>query len=312
MLPFLRPKVHDGWMSVAYVAGRFDLAHVRRSPGRKPEVLLLHSRARGGDDSHALRALRKDLGLASYRCTALLGDGEYQMLQVEPPDVPAGELREALRWRIKDMLQYPAESANIDLLQIPAEPGASARARQVWAIAADRALLRPRVAAFDNAKLTLAAIDIPELAQRNIAALFEEENLGLALLSFDETGSMLSFTYGGELYALRRIDAPLSQFVNLEAAQREALFEGVALEAQRSLDNFDRQFGHIRVNQLLVAPLPEGSALVGYLREFLSVLVAELDLATVLDFPSLPELALPLRQTHYLRAIGAALRDTVN
>jgi len=312
MLPFLCPKVHDGWMAVAYVAGRFDLAHVRRLPGRKPEVLLLHSRSRGDDDTAVLRALRKDLGLANYRCTVLLGAGEYQMLQVEPPEVPAEERREAVRWRIKDMLHYPAESANLDLLEIPAEPGVSARARQVWAIAADRALLVPHVAAFDGAKLPLAAIDIPELAQRNIAALFEEENLGLAMLSFDEAGSMLSFTYGGELYALRRIDAPLSLFINVEAGQREALFERVALEAQRSLDNFDRQFGHIRVNQLLVAPLPEGSALVGYLREFLSVLVAELDLAAVLDFPSLPELALPLRQTQYLKVIGAALRETVN
>ncbi len=310
MLPFLRPKMRDGWMAVSYAADRFDLAHVRRRPGRKPEVLTLHSRARSGDDGVVLRALRKDLGLSRYHCTTLLADGEYQMLQVEPPEVPADELREALRWRIKEMLHTPAESANIEVLEIPAEH--TGRARQVWAVAADRAMLAPRVACFDGAKIALEVIDIPELAQRNIAALFEEENRGLALLSFDEAGGMLSFTYGGELYALRRIEATLAQFVSLEAAQRETLFEKVALEAQRSLDNFDRQFGYIGISRLLVAPLPESQALLDYLREYLAVPVAELDLAEVLDFPSLPDLSLPLRQTQSLKVIGAALRQATS
>ncbi len=297
-------------MAVAYAADRFDLAHVRRQPGRRPEVLLLHSRSRaGGDEAAVLRGLSKDLGLNRYHCTALLGEGEYQMLQVEPPEVPVEELREALRWHIKDMLHTPAESASIDYFEIPQEPGVSVRARQLWAVAADKGLLAPRVAAFDRAKLPLEVIDIPELAQRNIAALFEAENRGLALLSFDERGGMLSFTYGGELYALRRIDVTLAQFIGGDTSQSEALFERVALEAQRSLDNFDRQFGHISVNRLLVAPLPESAAFLDYLREYLAVPVAELDLTEVLDFPSLPDLALPLRQTQFLKAIGAALRE---
>ncbi len=312
MLPFLRPKVHDGWMAVAWVEGRFDLAHVHRVPGRKPEVTLLHSCPRSGEDDYTLRSLRKELGLGHYRCTALLDDGEYQMLQVEPPQVPAEELRDALRWHIKDALSYPAASANLDLLEIPAQPGSNARRRQVWAIAADRTLLAHRASSFAQAGLQLAAIDIPELAQRNIAALFEEEGLGLALLSFDAAGGMLSFTHGGELYALRRIDTPMGQLAGAEATQREALFGHIALEAQRSLDNFDRQFGHINVRRLLVTPLPESFAFVQYLREFLSVSVDELDLAEVLDFPALPELALPLQQTRYLKVIGAALRDAAN
>ena len=296
-------------MALSYAADRFDLAHVRRLPGCRPEVLLLHSRQRGGDDAAVLRSLRKQLGLARYQCTMLLGEGEYQILQTEPPEVPAEEVREALRWRIKDMLHFPIESACIDMLEIPGEAAGSARARQIWAIVADRALLAPRVAAFDSAKLPLSVIDVPELAQRNIAALFEEENRGLALLSFDDAGGMLSFTFGGELYALRRIDAPLAQFLTTDAAQREALFERVALEAQRSLDHFDRQYGHISLSRLLVAPLPESSAFLDYLREYLAVPVAELDLAEALDFPSLPDLTLPLRQTQCLKVIGAALRD---
>lgn len=41
MLPFLRPKLREGWLAVAYSTDRLDFAHVRRPAQGKPEVLLL-------------------------------------------------------------------------------------------------------------------------------------------------------------------------------------------------------------------------------------------------------------------------------
>lgn len=305
----LHRKLHDGWMSVAITPDRFDLAHVQRRQGRKPEVLVLHSQPRADADLVALRALRKRLGLAHYRCSNLLSEGEYQMLQVEPPEVPAAEVKEALRWRIKDSLNYPVEAATVDMLEIPDDPGVVGRTKQIFAIVANNALLSPRVALFDAARVPLLAIDIPELAQRNISALFEEENRGLALLAFDDAGALLTFTFRGELIAVRHIDVSLPQLRQADASRREQLFERIALEVQRSLDNFDRQHGQISVTRLLVSPLPESPDFLDYLRKDLSLPVEELDLAEVLDFPSLPELSLPLRQSQCLKALGAALRD---
>jgi len=305
----LRRKLHDGWMSVAIAPDRFDLAHIRRRQGRRPEVLVLHSQPRAADDLAALRALRKGLGLGRYRCTHLLFDGEYQMLQVEPPEVPAAEVKEALRWRIKDLLNYPVEAASVDMLAIPGNSGAAGRAKQVFAVAASNELLAPRIALFDEARVPLAAIDIPELAQRNVSALFEEANRGLALLAFDAAGALLTFTFRGELIAARRIEVSLPHLQQADAARREQLFERVALEAQRSLDNFDRQHGHISVTRLLVSPLPELPEFFEYLRKDIPLPVEELDLTQVLDFPALPELLLPARQSQCLKALGAALRD---
>lgn len=296
-------------MSVAFAADRLDFAHIRRHEGKKPEVLLLTSVQREGDDLEALRSLRKELQLAKYRCTTLLRLGEYQMLQVEPPEMAAAEMKEALRWRIKDMLSYPAEAATIDVLDIPVDPSAVGRTKQAFAVAANNALLAPRMELFDTAKVNLEAIDIPELAQRNISALFEEENRGLAMLVLDESGVMLTFTFRGELYATRHTDIPLMQLEQAEGERREQLFERIALEAQRSLDNFDRLNGHISVTRLLISSLPGVPGFLDYLREYLSLPVVELDLAEVLDFPSIPELAQPFRQTQCLKALGAALRD---
>ena len=309
MQPLWRPKLHEGWMSVALAADRMDFAHIRRREGKKPEVQLLYSYKRTADDLEALRRLRKELKLAQYRCTNLLRVGEYQLLQVEPPDMPAAEMKDALRWRIKDMLSYPVEAATIDVLEIPSDATAQGRTKQAFAVAANNALLAPRVELFDAVKVKLMAIDIPELAQRNISALFEEENRGLAMLTFDESGVMLTFTFHAELYATRHTDVPLSQLEQAEGERREQLFERIALEAQRSLDNFDRLNGHISVTRLLVSSLPGVPGFLDYLRDYLSLPVVELDLADVLDFPAVPELSQGLRQTQCLKVLGAALRD---
>ena len=309
MMPLLRPKMNEGWLSVTFAPDRLDVVHIRRRPGKKPEVLQMNTYDRPSDDLEALRGLRKELKLSRYRCTTLLRAGEYQFLQVEPPDLPAAEMKDGLRWRIKDMLSYPVEAATLDVLEIPTDAGARGRTKQAFAVAANNALLAPRVALFDAAKVKLEAIDIPELAQRNISALFEEENRGLAMLTFDESGAMLTFTFRGELYASRHTDIPLLQLEQAEGERRQQLFERIALEAQRSLDNFDRLNGHISVTRLLVSSLPGVPGLSDYLREYLSLPVAELDLADVLYFPSIPELSRASRQTQCLKVLGAALRD---
>jgi len=313
MMPLLRPKLNDGWMSVAFAPERMDFAHIVRHAGRKPEVLLLNSYQRsqsgGSDDLGALRRLRKELKLNRYRCTHLLREGEYQLLQVEPPEVPADEIKEALRWRIKEMLNYPVEAATLDVLQIPADSAAAGRAKQAFVVAANNALLAPRAALFEEAKTPLAAIDIPELALRNISALFEEENRGLVMLACDESGLTMTFTFRGELYATRHTEIPLLQLEQAEDERREQLFERIALEIQRSLDNFDRLNGHISITRLLVSPLPGVPGFIDYLRDDLTLPVAELDLAEVLDFPAIPELSQATRQSQCLKALGAALRE---
>ncbi|TRZ57505.1 MAG: agglutinin biogenesis protein MshI [Rhodocyclaceae bacterium] len=309
MMPLLRPKLNEGWLSVAFAPDRIDFAHIRRRAGKKPEVLLLSTYQRAGNDVEALTSLRKVLKLASYCCSSLLRVGEYQLLQVEPPDMPANELKEALRWRIKDMLSFPVESATIDVLEIPSDPATVGRARQVFAVAANNSIIAARMALFDDAKVPLLAIDIPEMAQRNISALFEEQDRGLAMLCCDESGAMLTFTFKGELYAARHTEVPLVQLQQAEEVRREQLFERISLEVQRSLDNFDRLNGHIRLPHLLVSSLPEVPGFLEYLRDNLSMPVVAMDLAQVLDFPSIPELAQPTRQSLCLKVLGAALRE---
>jgi len=255
-----------------------------------------------------LQRLRVARRLASYACTTLMPNGEYNLTQLDAPTVPKEERKEALRWALKEAVSYPLESASVDVLDIPSDGLPAGRSAGVLVVSAGEQAVRARVAAFESAKIRLDAVDVPELAQRNVAALLEDENRGLAFLRIDETGMMLTLTFHGELIAVRRGDVNAVQLNGSDADQRARVKERLILELQRSLDNFDRQYSHIPISKVVVATYPLVEDLVSELGESTYVPVREMDLATVMDFPTVPELKDPQCQAKYLLAIGAALR----
>ncbi len=295
-------------MGVRVAHDRIDLAHVCWQAGSKPQLMAAQSYAREGGDAQALSRLGKARGLKRMRCATLLSPGDYQMYQVEAPAVPASELNTALRWRLKDLLDYPVEGATVDAVLIPQDENAKGRAAQALAVAAATETIGTRIEPFRQGRIGLEVVNIPELAQRNVSALLEDENRGLALLSFDAAGGLLTFTYRGELYASRRIEIDPAQFAGGGEAGREPLCERITLELQRSFDNVDRQFHYISVTRLVVAPPENAPWLLPCLASGSYVPVEVLDLGRALDLGAVPELATPQRQAPLLLAIGAALR----
>jgi len=296
----------DGWLALVLQGGRLAAASVVRAPGARPRVTVA-SQFGGGATPEGLEKAGRELRAGSYQCSTVLGGGHYQMLTVDAPNVPLDELRTAVRWRLKDMLDFHVDDATIDVLDIPVDKAATVRQHSMFAIAAKNSVIEGRQGLFAAAKVPLAAIDIPEMAQRNISSLLETEGRGLAMLSFDEDGGLLTVSFGGELYLSRRIDVTLEQLLDSEHARKHSRFEKITLELQRSLDHFDRQFHFINVARLLLAP----SAITGleeYLSSNLYTPVARFDLADVFDLSGVPELAAPAMQQQLFIALGAALR----
>ncbi len=308
MLPFLSVQRKPGWLALLPQGGRLTLAHVVRDAGSRPEVRLLDSFALEKSEAEALIRLRTARQLKSYACTTLLGDSEYNLTQLDAPAVPVEERKEALRWAIKEMVSYPVESACIDVLDIPSVGMPPGRSAGVMVVSASEKAVLARVAAFEAAKIPLAVVDIPELAQRNVAALLEDENRGLAFLRIDESGMMLTLTFHGELIAVRRGETSTLQLNGSDADQRARVKERLVLELQRSLDNFDRQYSHIPISKVVLACYPDVENLAIELGENTYVPVKAMDLSSVLHFPSVPELKNPQFQAKNLLAIGAALR----
>jgi MSHA biogenesis protein MshI len=296
---------NPGWLAIGQRDGAIDLAHVSRPAAGRPVLHHCDAHQLEGEFHDALVRLRATISLQRHRCATLLRHGEYRLVHVEAPDVAEPELREALRWRVKDLLDFPVETATLDAMPLPVR--GEARSRHAFVAAAPDAIVKARMDAFEAAGAPVEAIDIPELAQRNVAALFEQPNRGLGVLAFDESGGLVTFTADGELYAFRRIDIGGVELASASAERRTELVERVALELQRSLDGLERTYSATAVSRILVAE-PDGTSLAASLAGNLYVPVEPLDLASVLDLESVPEFKNPGRAARMLPVIGTALR----
>ncbi|MYM84529.1 agglutinin biogenesis protein MshI [Duganella sp. FT50W] len=305
---FKRAKKTDGWLTVAFLRDGICAGRVRRVRDAKAVVEVAAFYPSDTSFSpEALERLHKDLKAGAYHCGTLLNGGEYQLLMVDAPNVPQDELKTAVRWRLKDMLDFHIDDATIDVLDIPVDTGAASRGHSMFAIAARNVLIQSRQALFSEVKLDLNLIDIPEMAQRNISALLETEGRGLAMLSFDADGGLLTITYKAELYLSRRIDVTLAQLLEHDAGRQHALFDKITLELQRSLDHFDRQFSYVNVLKLMLAPtVAEG--LHAHLATNLYMPVAAMTLDDVFDLSKVPALQAVAQQQRFFLTLGAALR----
>jgi MSHA biogenesis protein MshI len=299
-----------GWMCINLLPDRVDVSHVLTAGKARPEIVLCDSFRKEGDTAATLGRLRRELQVDRYRCTTLLKSGDYQIVPVEAAgNVPVQEAKIAVRWRIKDMIDYPVEAATVDAIFIPAPDGSTERASQMLAVAAKNEAIAAAIKPFNEADIPLEVIDIPELAQRNLAHRLEPEGRGLALLAFDERGGLLTFTCGGELYQHRRIEISLASLADASPENRKGLYDRLVLELQRSLDHFDRQFRHVAVAKVMVTPAPGADDLREHLAANLDVPVALVHLSEIMDFPHIPELHEDARQAQCLQLIGAAMRE---
>lgn len=305
MFSFARRMQKDGLVAVGLQPGRVQCARFVYGNERPCLDLWLDEPAQASR-LLSLQQLAKMHALKSMRCSSLLAPSDYRLLQTEAPAVPDEEAREALRWQLRDQVDLSVESAVIDYLPLPDTSNGS-RPRQVFAALAADTVIGPMVQDFQQAALALQVIDLPEMAQRNIAALFEAENRGLAFLAFGENSALLTFNFQGELFALRRIEIGATQFAGAPVERREQLAERVVLEMQRSMDTVDRQFSGISLSRLMVA-LPPESGLEAHFSNAFYLPFEAVDLADVLDLSAYPALLDPENQRCALPVLGAALR----
>ncbi len=297
-----------GAVAVCFQSGRIDVARIIRADDARPVLDLCASERVEDSEADALSRLRRKHGLDRAECVTLIPEGKYQLQVMDAPEVPDEELKDAVRWRLNDVLDYPADTATVDVFSVPGDPNSPTRVRSVYAVAARNELIAERMESFSEARLSLKVIDIPEMAQRNMAAMYEASGRALAFLSLSDDRGLLTFSAAGELYLARGIDIGLTQLGHAEGDLRTQLLDRLVLEVQRSLDHFDRQFSFLTLSRLVLAPLPDDTGLEAYLAENLYVPVEEVRLEDAIDISRVPELTSRTMQAERFMAIGAALR----
>ena len=266
-----------GWLAISLQPGEVHFAH--GVGGARGQCAIKRCGREAFESDKQLERVAKDLAFGAHQCLAVLAPADYQIVQVEAPNVPALELKTAVRWRIKDMLDYHVQDATIDVLDIPTQPGAAGRAHSMYAVAARNEVIQGCIERFTEAGIPLTVIDIPETAQRNIAALLEPPEHGVALVYLDRRQSLLTVTFDEELHLARRIDIGLDQ---LEDASSDAM-NRLLLELQRSFDHVERQSPFAAPAKLVLAPTPSETGLRSHLSGNLDMPVEELRFADVLE-----------------------------
>lgn len=310
---------------VAITPDGIAVAGIKRDAEQQPHLVHCEYYPLAGqaEFSQSLQRLLNNAAFNNMQVTTCLLPGEFTLQMMEAPDVAADELKDAVRWRIKDQLEFDLNEAVIDVFEIP---GQKERGRRpmVYVVAARKQTVKQYIKDIENTGAELCCIDIPELLQRNIAARLAEDARGVAMLSLSADAGLLTLTHEGVLYLARELDvgyramqAPGSQGGGTDASglqleenltpDQQRAFDTIILEVQRSLDYFESHFALPPIGHLVIAPLPEPvNGMLTYMGSNLGLPIKFLDMNDIL------EVGAPLdqqTQAQSFMAIGAALRS---
>ncbi|MBF0674050.1 MSHA biogenesis protein MshI [Pseudomonas sp.] len=275
------------------------LAHVQRSPEVTPQ--LLHCAFREGAHPATLKTLVSEFGLAGRPVNLLLHPADYRIFLLEAPDVPANELRDAMRWRVKDLISEPLDSVVLDCFLLP-ENAYRGRNRLAYCAALDKSRMQALAAQIRQAGLRLSSIDITEMVFRNLGLLAGAQQGGnVAVLRLRSSEGLVCIQNGEALYLARRLEHGV-----VHGAQDLA---SMTLEIQRTLDYFESQLGVGHIGRMLLLPMKHDGDITRHtLAQSLAVNLQALDLRTL--FPGQPSADLSEElQAFCMGAVGAALRQ---
>ena len=193
-------------------------------------------------------------------CHFVLGDDQYELQLLETPQVESGELREAVRWRLKDLISMPIEEAALDIFPLP-DDAYRGRMKMVYAVVANKQVISDTLEFIAKVGLTPSVINIPEMALRNIAMYIPEMEFGsVALLKMrHDSGSMLMYSHNA-LYLTRQIEFGYASFASQQGAftlDNEVVVDRLSLDLQRSLDYYESQLGKGVTNKIYVLPMED-------------------------------------------------------
>lgn len=283
-------------------------AHVTNLTSENPQ--LSHCQFLSGSDFDAqvsvLRSLVAEHGLDGAPVNYVLSPQHYHLLQVEPPKVPEDELNEALRWRVKDLINFSVDDAVLDSFPLPEEAFRN-RDAMVYVVVAKRSVIEEAEALVNAAGLELRSVDIAELALCNLLPKDDQQQAqGTAVVMLQGGEGVLNLMKDQTLFLTRNVKADPDQLRGGELLSN-ATFNHLVLEIQRSLDYYESGLAQPPATRLLLVPTGEEEQ---GLEEALDVSFAlrakRLELGAVLSGADSVAVA---EQSRCALAMAAALRE---
>ncbi|WP_101758873.1 hypothetical protein [Oceanicoccus sp. KOV_DT_Chl] len=230
-----------------------------------------------GETAELLAEVIEQQGWQKMPCSLVLHPVYYQLLLAECPAVASDEMSAAVRWKVKDLLDFPLADAAIEYFLLP-EDAYRGRQKMLYAAALRKAALQSLVQPVEESDLIVDCVEIAELALHNIVSRLPREGGGIALLQLHAGEGFINLVENGAIYLTRRLDIGLDGF-NAER-DNTRFFDSLFLEVQRSLDYYESQLGKGIITRLFYSPaLDETVAIGDFLSMQLGLNVAALDLS---------------------------------
>ena len=244
--------------AVAISDTEIAVALVRKLDGQRPQVLrIVVEEAPLGFADPVLKKITAEFDLRRIPVSAVINASDYQIAQVQTPDVPRGELRAAARYSMRDAFDFPIDHSTLDVFDLP-EQTSRGNQKMCFAIASRGDAVEKMTQSLERHFRRFDVIDIPELCQRNLAALLPQDSKGVAFLLIRDDFAQLVLTRRGMLYVTRRFDFGMRGELNGDAESEASELpldpQLLSLELQRSLDYYESHFDETAITDLFIAP----------------------------------------------------------
>lgn len=208
--PWQRPRTLDR-MVLSWSGQESRYVVARPGDGVAYEVLRAGVVPQAPQGLTSLVSQLSALGLKGQNITLMLSVDQYQLLQIETPNVPPEELRSAARYQVRDMLESHVDDVTIDVIQVG--DGRQQGASHSFVVAADNAVIKTGTELVEALDGNLSVIDIQETAQRNLQSavaridgVLDRANAALVLLPGQQ--AVMTICANEELFYTRRFDLP--------------------------------------------------------------------------------------------------------
>jgi MSHA biogenesis protein MshI len=200
----------------------------------------------------ALRQFVVEEDLTGVEASYVLGPLEYHLSLMEAPQVAKEEVSPAIRWLLKDSINYPIEDAIVDTFEVP-YPRAKDNTKMVYAVAMNKNRITAIETLLESSGLQLKYIDIPELVLKNVMQDHPAVLKGCVFIQLDRFGGKIILCRAEQICIARSFDLKLDGLGKNEI-QDNVLLETLALEIQRSFDYLNSVFRQNIQNVIVLAP----------------------------------------------------------
>jgi MSHA biogenesis protein MshI len=232
-----------------------------------------------------LQDLIKQERLTNADLAICLDRSRFNLSLIEAPQVEATEMHQALAWKVKDLIDYPLDKLVLDYVDVPSTKSSGA---MVYTVAVNETNIQALVDEVGQAHGLLERIDIPALAQQNLASHLPVADEGVALLNLTHRDSLLTLGRGEKLYLARGVGVHCNELRSemLPEGDRQSVprLDDLLLDIQRSLDYYDSFFSDPPIRHLVIPSMNgQYDHLVDYLQRNMAIGVAEMQLDQVLS-----------------------------